>query len=620
MAEAKVDGREATWRGLLPWTELFRGFQVALDLNKLLLAAAGIVVMAFTWWLLSLIFGATYGQQPTWPANYASQYGGDMAKAWDAFKKERNDWNLMHEAANAGSGPEPLVWEVADIAATQQEFELLVPSSLEENRDNTPVKTPEEFAKRLQKLLAEKPAQVKEADLEARAPLYAKLGKPKPVPGKMATAPWNEDRGPNPYLLATGQAGVPWEAGHFWDWLLRKQMPVLVEPLVKFFQPIVYFFDPRAGGWARFYFLLLTLVTVVIWGIFGGAITRIASVQAARGEKIGMSEALRFTFKRLREYILAPIFPLAFVFALMVLMVIFGFFEMIPLVGDLVAGLFWPGILVLGLIMAVVLVGLVGWPLMSATISAEGTDSWEAVSRSYSYVYQKPWHYVWYALVAIAYGAVLVFFVGFMGSLMVYLGKWGVSNTPGLTAADREPSYLFIYAPRSFEWRALLLQDGRAEGGPVVQDGQIVPKQFEKFSHTNMHAWNYMGAALMWFWLMLVFLLILGFGYSYFWSAGTLIYLLMRRNVDAAEMDEVYLEEDDHEGPYTPAPPPPPHDAVKPAPLTMVEPPGLRPAPAPAPAPVPVPAPGPTAEAPAPPETAPPPPSSAPPDGGTPPV
>ena len=33
MAEGKLEGREATWRQLLPWTELFRGFQVALDLN-----------------------------------------------------------------------------------------------------------------------------------------------------------------------------------------------------------------------------------------------------------------------------------------------------------------------------------------------------------------------------------------------------------------------------------------------------------------------------------------------------------------------------------------------------------------------------------------------------------
>ena len=50
------------------------------------------------------------------------------------------------------------------------------------------------------------------------------------------------------------------------------------------------------------------------------------------------------------------------------------------------------------------------------------------------------------------------------------------------------------------------------------------------------------------FWLWALFLLMLGFGYSYFWSASTIIYMLMRRNVDAAEMDEVYLEEDEDEG------------------------------------------------------------------------
>src|SRR5205814_6134491 len=55
MANEKVDGRELSWRGLFPWTELFRGFQLALDLNKLLLAAAGIPVMAFGWCLLPLL-------------------------------------------------------------------------------------------------------------------------------------------------------------------------------------------------------------------------------------------------------------------------------------------------------------------------------------------------------------------------------------------------------------------------------------------------------------------------------------------------------------------------------------------------------------------------------------
>ena len=40
MAEDKVELREINYRQVFPWTELFKGFQLALDPKKLLLAAA----------------------------------------------------------------------------------------------------------------------------------------------------------------------------------------------------------------------------------------------------------------------------------------------------------------------------------------------------------------------------------------------------------------------------------------------------------------------------------------------------------------------------------------------------------------------------------------------------
>ena len=54
MVEEKNDTRELNLRQMLPWTELFRGFQVAIDPKKLLLAAAGIVVMSVGWYILQL--------------------------------------------------------------------------------------------------------------------------------------------------------------------------------------------------------------------------------------------------------------------------------------------------------------------------------------------------------------------------------------------------------------------------------------------------------------------------------------------------------------------------------------------------------------------------------------
>jgi hypothetical protein len=413
----------------------------------------------------------------------------------------------------------------------------------------------------------------------------------------LRTLPWYEDRGSNPYMLITGRAGrvapdgtrrtVPWEKGHFVEWLSTEQVPVLLEPLVKMFRPVIFFFNPHAGTLAKFYFLLVLIATVAIWGLVGGAITRIAAIQVARQEKIGAREALRFASKRYLSLISAPIFPLILVAVIVLAMILFGVTQLVPILGEAFV-LLYPLMILAGLGIAVVLVGLVGWPLMTATISAEGTDSWEAVSRSYSYVFGAPWHYIFYSVIALAYGAVLVFFIGFMGSAMVYFAKWGVKQTPGIEYFNRDPSYLFAYAPTSYEWRSLMMDGAKVDGELVVKDGQIDPVAWNKFTgHSayngpdRMTWWNQIGAVFMMIWLGLLFLLILGFGYSYFWSASTIVYLLMRRKVDDTEMDEVYLEDEEQEGLYGPSTAFAPVKPVTPAPapspgLTMVEAPTLR--------------------------------------------
>jgi hypothetical protein len=333
---------------------------------------------------------------------------------------------------------------------------------------------------------------------------------------------------------------------------------------------------------------------VAIWSLVGGAISRIAAVQIARGEKIDFMEAVRFTLKRWASYLMAPVYPLAFIILLLIFAIIFGLLHMIPLFGDIfISGIFWPIPLVLGFVIALAVVGLVvGWPLMPPTISTEGTDSWEALSRSFSYVFQKPFHYLWYALVAICYGAVLVFFIGFMGSFTVYLSKWAVSQTPTIKWTKRDPVYLFVYAPESFGWRDLLLKDQLVDGDPLVVDGKINEVPYKKYlgldglkttnPYDQLTGWNKFAAGMVAFWLYLVFLVIIGFGYALFWSLMTVIYFLLRRNVDAAELDEVYLEEDEHDlaysGPLTPPPAPPaPASSIKNEPTqTMMESPTLR--------------------------------------------
>jgi hypothetical protein len=385
--------------------------------------------------------------------------------------------------------------------------------------------------------------------------------------GTLRTWPWYENRGPNPFLLVIGKAGhpeaqgvghyVPWQRGEFLDWLFRDQIPVLIEPLVKFLRPLFYLLNPNAGYLDRFYFLLVILWTLSTWAVFGGAITRIAAVELARNEKIGMREAFRYIVTRWRSYLFASFAPLIGVAAITVVLILFSLIALIPIVAELWYGILWWIALGFGLAMAVILIGLVGWPMIHATLSAEGSDSFDALSRCYSYVLQKPWSYLWYAAVALVYGAVVVFFVVLMGSMTVYLAKWGVSQDPLNQVTNRDPTYMFTFAPTSFEWHSLLTQ-----GQPAA---------------TDWRPWNYIGAVLVAFWLYLLFVLMIGFGYSYFWSASTIIYLLMRRKVDDTDFDEVYLEDEDLDESYSAAPvSASAQPAAAGAPLQMVESPTLR--------------------------------------------
>jgi len=239
--------------------------------------------------------------------------------------------------------------------------------------------------------------------------------------GKLRTMPWYEDRGPNPFLFGTRVLnGTPVERRDNISWFLTNQVPVLVEPLVKFLAPVIGLLDPKASFGTRFYLFLCLLWMLVVWAFFGGVITRLAIVQLANKDQVNFKDTLKFVGSRYFSYLSSPLVPLGLIAAVVLGCILFGIVFMIPIVGDLfIAGIGWPLILGAGIVMTILLVGLVGYPLMYTTLSAEGSDTFDALSRSYNYVYQSPWSYLWYGFIAVIYGAVLILFVVFMSSMMV---------------------------------------------------------------------------------------------------------------------------------------------------------------------------------------------------------
>src|SRR5439155_15117611 len=179
---------------------------VARDLNKLLLAALGILAMALVWWLLAWIFFNGLSREPKWPSGYKAAAGqGKEAEAWASFKADRQAWNVMNEAA----GDSAKEVDPEDLADSELEYELLkaakdqrvipVGARLEDVKLDT-------RAGRLKVKIADKDVVIRDAlrdetkldDFAAKAWLLREPDHPPIKPyGRMRTGPWYDDRGSN---------------------------------------------------------------------------------------------------------------------------------------------------------------------------------------------------------------------------------------------------------------------------------------------------------------------------------------------------------------------------------------------------------------------------------------
>jgi hypothetical protein len=298
-------------------------------------------------------------------------------------------------------------------------------------------------------------------------------------------------------------------------WQLNVALPETsyLEPSDPIFFPFMFLNRPLLEGLLGMDVNLKSLVCLIscgfwslaVWSFFGSAICRLASVQLATDERLGWDSVLRHSGTKYFAYLSAPLIPLAGMALAAIPVAVVGLIMHIG-AGIFLAALVWPLLLVAGLIMTILFLGLLfGWPLMWGTISTEGTDSFDALSRSYAYVFQRPLHYLFYAFVAAIFGWLGWLLVRNFAAGIVWMTYWAAS------------------------WGAT---DAQIQA--VMPGGTI-------------SGMGYAGAKLIHFWTDCVKLLAVGYLFSYFWTASVAIYFLLRRTVDATEMDEVFLDADESE-------------------------------------------------------------------------
>ncbi len=279
-------------------------------------------------------------------------------------------------------------------------------------------------------------------------------------------------------------------------------------------------------GWVIDYGLFLHLSalvvwTALVWGIIGGVIARIAAMQLGRDERVSLTEAVSFCAKYIPSYASAPLIITYFLVFVALICMVGGWVTNIPYFGPLFAGTLWFLPLIAGIVMAFLIVGLaIGWPLMVPTISVEGTDAFDAISRCYAYSMQRPWNYLFYAALTVVLGSLATFVFLLFVQLILYFSYWAVS----WGANDQLLARLFALTP-SFLWPIF---PGAGEATPA--DGVET-----------------IGAGLIAFWVYTMALAGGAYVYSYFWTAATAIYLLLRRDVDATDLDEIWTEEDEQD-------------------------------------------------------------------------
>ncbi|MBX6314182.1 MAG: hypothetical protein IRY99_14890, partial [Isosphaeraceae bacterium] len=209
--------------------------------------------------------------------------------------------------------------------------------------------------------------------------------------------------------------------------------------------PFRTLFGLGVGMGAFFHAALAALWAILVWGVLGGAIARIAAVQLAKGERLGLAAALRFAIAHSGALIGAPLSPMLGIGFFAALCALFGLLYQDPgAIGPSIAGVLAVLPLLAGLVMTLILIGLAaGWPLMIATVAVEGEDGFDALSRSYSYVYQRPLGYAAYVALAWGLGVLGLIVVAFLARSIIHLTAWALA----FGAPDDVISGLFHPAP-----------------------------------------------------------------------------------------------------------------------------------------------------------------------------
>jgi len=263
------------------------------------------------------------------------------------------------------------------------------------------------------------------------------------------------------------------------------------------------------------YCIIFFIIKLAVLAVTGGAICRIAALQFARGEKPGIVEALQFASKRFTNFFFAPLLPLFGIILVGFSVWLIGFAGNISMVGEWIIVVFMPLTLLAGVLIALLAIGgLAGFNMMFPAVAYDGCDCFDAFGRAFHYVYSKPWKIAFYSAIATVYGTVCYVVVRFF-AFLVLMATYTALDA-GIAGSYAQGNKLVKI------WAVPALVD-------LIRPSTQMVGPSETYAAYVIYAW-----------LLLVFGLVISFIVSFYFSANTIIYALIRNWTDNTNIEQVY--------------------------------------------------------------------------------
>ena len=269
----------------------------------------------------------------------------------------------------------------------------------------------------------------------------------------------------------------------------------------------------KSVEWGEYAVLIvLVLGLMIIWSVFAGAITRLTALELGRGEKTGLKDSISFVMRKFWSYFWSPLTPILGVLFFIACNVAGGLLGKIEFAGEIAVAVGFPLAILSGfLIVFLGIVGVIGFILMFPAISSEGSDAFDAISRAYSYVLSRPLHFLSLFITLIVCGMILTFVAGYGACLVMKTSYF----TVGLGMGGKLNEIRVFIA-------------GLSGGSDTI---------------TSLNPMSMRIAALFFMlYIVLIKIIVGSIIIAFTGSASTIAYLIMRKDVDGTEMDDIYVE------------------------------------------------------------------------------